>query len=640
MQSGFEPRDGASDESAAGAASRMLSAPRVLSSHVADAYSLQTFAQFPRWRDLTGDEQAFEVYRYLADQQTGLFHMNVVAEGEDSLSEFVQIRDPVKIINVYGYAYCGIYGPTMAGVCEGIGLGPARTVVLPLWNHVASEVFYEDDWHYLDLDVRAIFRRSTGELASLSEARKDAALWRDRGPLFFPNDDLDATQEIYAKTAVQTYYGFQQTGHTMDYVLRPGERFIRWWNPQGGRWHHLRQYNDKRWLRELLESSPRGPKPNHRHFSVHNHGNGLFLYQPKLSNKFQDFEQGVHDCTNVTSTSSGLRLATSGRGEAVFEVRSPYIIVPQVGELENTEDDRNASLVEVSGDHVDVEISADNGLTWHETDEQATQFEDGREVIDLTPWVSGRYGFLLKFVLTGEGQEAILEQFRIATWVQVAPASLPKLEQGLNELRFVTGDHYRRQTRVKEVRSRAGTPRELLKYLVAPPEDYDPQRKTGRIKGEAIVKVEAPPGTKIAWFTATGQFATYQRQAADRTDNRMAYAVGVPSNFQTIYKSDIPSYTDHWHYNAAREIVLDEPAQKLFVRYTGSPAVNNFAIYAHCEEDRPTKPVPTRITHQWSESDKLQQAQVTLEEPGQYEVMVEGMPENRSIQLEVPHLLR
>ena len=83
---------------------------------------MRTFSNFDRWRQLAGDERAYEVYRYLADKETGLFHMNVVEEGKDGLSEFVQIRDPVKIINVYGYAYCGILGPTMAGVCEGIGL--------------------------------------------------------------------------------------------------------------------------------------------------------------------------------------------------------------------------------------------------------------------------------------------------------------------------------------------------------------------------------------------------------------------------------------------------------------------------------------------------------------------------------------
>jgi hypothetical protein len=233
----------------------------------------------------------------------------------------------------------------MAGVCEGIGLGAARTVVLPGWNHVAAEAYYDDQWHYLDLDVRAVFRRGDGRLASLDEARTDPSLWHDQGPLFFPNDPLDSTRAIYEKTAVEPYYGFQQTGHTMDFVLRPGERLTRWWRPQDGRWNHRPEYNDQPWLRRLIEEPPRGPKPNHRHFTVHNHGNGRFVYEPQLTDALADFEHGVEEHRNVEVTSDGLRLRQPGSGVAVFNVRSPYIIVPQVGELDRREDDTQAAIL-------------------------------------------------------------------------------------------------------------------------------------------------------------------------------------------------------------------------------------------------------------------------------------------------------
>ena len=449
--------------------------PRILAPGIADTYSLRTFAQFDRWRDLSGDARAYEVYRYLTDTHTGLFHMNVVAEGEDALSEFVEIRDPVKILNVYGYAYCGILGPTMAGICEGIGLGPARTVVLPGWNHVAAETYYDNQWHYLDLDVHAVFRRDDGRLASLEEARTDPSLWRDRGPLFFPNDPLDSTRAIYEKTTVEPYYGFQQAGHTMDYVLRPGERLTRWWRPQGGRWHHLAEYNDQPWLRRLLEEPPRGPKPNHRQFTVHNHGNGRFIYEPQLTDAYADFEHGVEDHSNVMVTSDGLRLRQPGNGVAVFEVRSPYIIVPQVGELDRREDDTQAAILEWSGRHVSWSISRDNGLTWLPVEAREEQTGDGASAtIDLTRWVSGRYGYLLRCTLSGNAGDACLRRLKITTWVQLAPASLPALRRGRNAMRLVTGDHYGLSTRVVEVRSRASDPEELRKYLVAPPEDYDP----------------------------------------------------------------------------------------------------------------------------------------------------------------------
>src|SRR5262245_1162402 len=74
--------------------------PRVVAPHNAYSYSLKTFSQFPRWRSLTGDARAWEVYRYLADPRTGLFPLGKeVLEGRDVLSEFQTVRDPVKLIN-------------------------------------------------------------------------------------------------------------------------------------------------------------------------------------------------------------------------------------------------------------------------------------------------------------------------------------------------------------------------------------------------------------------------------------------------------------------------------------------------------------------------------------------------------------
>ncbi len=56
---------------------------------------MKTFGDFHRWRDLTGDERAWEIYKYLVDTRTGVFHMNEVCEGSDTLSEYVTVRDPV-----------------------------------------------------------------------------------------------------------------------------------------------------------------------------------------------------------------------------------------------------------------------------------------------------------------------------------------------------------------------------------------------------------------------------------------------------------------------------------------------------------------------------------------------------------------
>ena len=195
--------------------------PRVISEHNVDAYSMRSFARDPRWRDLRGDQKAWEMFSYLTDYETGLYPMGSGAfEGTESLYEYSLVRDPVKIINVYGIGYCDVFGPVMAGVWEDSGVGPARVVDFPLIDHVASEVFYDGSWHYLDVDLRAAFRSGSGALASLQSARENPALWNQpNSPRFFPLDDIEDTRQSFVQSDVINRYGIHQSGHTMDLSL-------------------------------------------------------------------------------------------------------------------------------------------------------------------------------------------------------------------------------------------------------------------------------------------------------------------------------------------------------------------------------------------------------------------------------------
>lgn len=596
-------------------------APRVLSPHNADAYSMKTFAQFPRWRDLQGDAKVYEIYKYLADPRTGIYPMGVGAwEGQDPVYEFGFIRDPVKMINVYSVGYCDMLGPTLAGVVQDMGIGPARTLNLPGLSHVASEVFYDAKWHYLDLDLRAVFRRPDGSLASMEEAKKDASLWKGpNSPLFFPLDDLEKTRKSYAATPVQVRYGVNMGGHTMDYVLRRGERFTRWWKPQGDRWSHHESYHKTPAIRAILEREPPGPKCKHAGWSLHTHGNGRFVYKPDLTSRSGDFADGVYDAQGVRPGRSGL----SGSGYAVFEVRSPYVIVPRVGHLETTGDDVEASVVKLDATGVTASVSVDNGLTWTTP-----------ASLDLTPLVSGRYGYLLKLEL--QGKDALVRALEITTWIQVHPASLPSLRKGRNEMRYVTGDHYGLDTRVMEIRTNGSDRADFLKYLSEPPQDFDPARTTRRARGPFTAKVTAPPGARVAWFSAGGSFMAHQGEAAHRTKNAMAWSAQESGGFREFYRADVPAGQSHWHYNADVEVKLDTPLKTVFIRYTGDPGVNNLRIFAHCVEDTPSTRSPVTITHAWREKGELKTSTVTVQKPAPYEVTAEGDPVDEYVELSVP----
>jgi hypothetical protein len=503
---------------------------------------------------------------------------------------------------------------------QGMGIGPARTVNLPAWGHVAAEVSYSGKWHYLDLDVRAAFRRPDGSLASLAEAQRDDALWQGGNtPLFFPLDDLKDTRRVYATTPVQVRHGVNAGGHTMDYLLRQGETFTRWWHPQGDRWNHHESYNKRPFPRDLLEQEPRGPKCKHPSFTIHTRGNGRFVYAPDLTDRSSDFADGVYDRQGVQPGPAGLM----GRGFAVFEVRTPYVIVPRVGDLDTTEDDAGASVVRLDGSGVTPTVSVDNGLTW-----------TAPASLDLTPLVAGRYGYLLR--LDFAGADAVLRALEITTWVQVHPASLPSLRKGTNAMRYATGDHYGLDTQVVEVHTNGSDRADFFKYLAEPPRDFDPQRTSSRARGPFTARVSAPPGRKIAWFSGGGSFTALQGDEAPRTANAMAWSGDRDGPFVEFYRADVPAGQSHWHYNADVEVRLPTPTKTVFIRYTGDPGVNNLRIYAHCLADAPTRRSPVVITHAWREGSRLKAKSVRLEEPGPYEITTEAEPVDEYVELAVP----
>ena len=166
--------------------------------------------------------------------------MNTVNDGPDPWGEYSTVRDPVKLTNVYGVGYCGIFGPTLDGVFHGIGFERGRAFGVSGWNHCTTEVWYDGGWHYFDLDVRGALRKPDGTIASLAEARRDRSLWVDPArPIrpFFPKDhDKGRVFEIYRDSRIDYFYRWFQSGHVMDFRLRQGETFTRWWRPHGGRW--------------------------------------------------------------------------------------------------------------------------------------------------------------------------------------------------------------------------------------------------------------------------------------------------------------------------------------------------------------------------------------------------------------------
>ncbi len=614
----------------------LVACPRVTSEHTADTTDLRRFRQFAPWKDKSGNDLALAIWKYLSDDETGLYHFNEILDGSDPFDEYATVRDPLKILNVYNMGYCGIFGPVLDGILQGVGFEQGRAFGLERWNHCATEVWYNDDWHYLDADVRGVLLDDTGMVVSLRRAQQDRSLWvtppRPVVPFFPKDEDKSRLFEIYHDSPVNYYYRWFEGSHTMDLYLRQGESFARWWTPQGGRWHHLPRYSQTKWVRDLLLEAPVGMKPNHREFTRWNHGNGLFHYAPNLTAKSSDFRDGACLARNLVPAEDGLHLIAAGEAEAVYEVFTPYIIVAKVNDLDDPDDDTEASVVTLEAVlPVDLAVSLDHGRTWQRVD----TVQGGRKTVDLTRFVKGTYGYLLRLSTSGGARQPAIRSLSMDTWVQVAPISLPRLRRGTNHLKYDVGDRYGWRTAPMLINPDTSNPKNLERYLVALPDDYEPRRDTCRIRGDAILRLAAPAGMKIAWLSVGATFRTDQGEQAAKTDNRMAYAVGEPTDFKEIYRSSVPTWVNHWRYNWDTDIVLERPAEAVYVRFHGEPGLNTMRACLHLlpQQSRASR---VQITHTYELDGRRREKTLDLTGPAAYTIDCDAEPENVSITISVP----
>jgi hypothetical protein len=382
----------------------------------------------------------------------------------------------------------------------------------------------------------------------------------------------------------------------------------------------------------LLEREPVGYKSNHRNFSIWTQGNGLWEYEPDLTSGGFRIEGGALSHSGLKANASGLTLVGE-KGEVVFDFFSPYIIVPKVNDFADPDDDTQAVVVQLEAVDVPVavRVSTDRGHTWSHVGEA----KQGAAEFDLTRWVKGRYEYWLKLQAVGKPGKVAVKSMRVRTWVQVAPASLPRLEEGVNKCRYELGDRYGLATIPTVIQPNLADAEDLKKYVVEVPRNYAPKKISGRVRGDLVIKYEAPPGREIRWLTVGGAFTTYQGQRADRTDNRIEIAVGEPKKFREIYKADVPTWVNHWRYQWDQEVHLDEPAKAVYVKYTGKPAVNAVRATLHCDEMHRMRDA-IEVTHGYKVDGQLIERKFTFNGPADYTVTCDGEPENTFVRMAVP----
>jgi len=640
--------------------------PWILSEHVADMRDETRFAADPRWRDLTGQEKALAVWRYLTDRETGIWHYSDMYEGANPDWESKLVKDPTKLLNVYGFGVCTMQACMIEGLYEAMGFG-VRQMEFGGY-HRTAEVEWEGAWHYLDIDERAYLVDEAGRVVSVTEATTRPELWKlsaNRVRPFYPqNGGIRGIEELSKHGPPEAHWHWRTLGHSMDFTLRPGESLTRYWKGRG-RWRMCEAWNADDTLKTLCEE-PVGPKTSAEISANNTYGNGLWVYEPKLSPEYADFEEGVYRRDNVRLDSGGVTLASEGEGWVEWRVRTPYIIAGESKvasavhyRSNNSEDDTGAAVVEfTAAGSLRLSVSIDQGRHWEEV--WASPQVDERQRVDLTRWVAGRYEYHLRFDLSGSAGETRLEELRLTTWTQLAPMSLPRLKAGVNRLRFVCGDKHGWQSEVMAIEPEFSDPADMERWGVKVEGEYQPQERTARAQGPVTMKVDALAGTELRWMHVGAAFNARRESRAGgkllpHQADRILYAVEAAGPWQLLQEETPPEWNQprgggppaplHWYYNLEAELVLEEPAASVWLRLEPATAVNGLRVYAHCQPVGPAGEgevgaeegaARVVVTHAYRVGGELGTRSFEFDAPRDYQICCDGEPENAYVRVEAP----
>lgn len=426
--------------------------PKVLAKGQADATDLRRLAEsiYARAGAKTPRERAEAIWRFfLTDGRfvaPGFWYHIAGWAYEEPVGEAL---DPLKLMNSYGFGLCYQIAPVMEAVFEAGGFEDAR--VWFLTGHTVTEVYYDGAYHHYDSDMLGYTTvgngpAATSRVASVRNLEKDGSIMTGKltGPRksdpartpspWYPADvqaaAIPGLAEAFTTASDNSLFPFQRSpmGHAMDFVLRPGERLIRYYQPEGkGLFYLPYKWDGKAWNefpREIAEYKIRTEDGPVSQKDARRWATGKIEYRPQVS----------------------------AAASAVYEVRSPYVIIDAEFQM---------GIAPVTAQQaVRIETSADDGRTWTGAGELASAKQGGfraepavltRSAHGRRTAVSGTYGYLVRVTVPAGAR---VEDLLLSTRFQLNPRTLPELKAGRNELAFTAGPaRVRRELNVDTARA-------------------------------------------------------------------------------------------------------------------------------------------------------------------------------------------
>jgi hypothetical protein len=340
---------------------------------------------------------------------------------------------PVRAMNGYGYGVCGENSAWLKCLWKAAGL---QARVQELWGHTVSEVFYDGAWHMLDGNTIAFYLdRSNRSIASLATLEHDKGLIQrslhSHDPWVRRPDPPDLSQEManyiisYKDNYEEHSYDSEiAKDYTMAMTLKPGEKLVRWWKPELGKFEGSEQRAE---APERYANGQLTWEPDLRRIDIR-----PYLQSPGHGNIATRGQDGREPAIHVADLQDSLYTRPS---VFTIPIASPYPIVGGRFACTLVKED-SSGLASISFGQPG----------WGGGDLYTFQWGQGRKTVELSLDSRIRkreavYSYAIGFLLRGNGEskpasQAGVDSFRSVTDLQVSPHSLPALVLGKNTVRF------------------------------------------------------------------------------------------------------------------------------------------------------------------------------------------------------------
>lgn len=641
---------------------------KVVSSKVKDVSSLEAWKKSYIKEGMTDKDKALAIW------ETIVSHQHQDSPPSEFLNNEGLVQDALKMMNVYGYSFCGVAANEMASLARYAGL---KARIRTIRDHVVPELFYDDAWHLLDASLINYFPKEDGSLASIDEIAAAVKEWYAANPDYLiqpkdpkgkPKGDDGKLQKLWAQDGWSAWkqgpkllaaspmydaqgwlaaktHGWSSTmceydgstlfdyeaGYSMGYKvniqLRPGEKLTRNWSNKG----LFVNMDDKTAGKPAAISGVIG-KGNFAYCARFGDiapgrvGNGMLEYMVPLNDGTLPRNAWRYEnlASNDGADGKPLLAVADASKQGILEIRMPTSYVYLTGKVD-------LSAVLQQGGSIGVYLSDTNGASWKEVQKIE---KAGPASIDLGSLVIRKYDYILRLVIDGKGTG--ISGLSFAHDVQHSQRALPALAKGDNTIEFSTGPQEGTITIEGSFSPELAKKHGQVTYL-----DYGPV-VNNLAQNLAMVDM-AKGGGDITYDIATPGDMTrmnillHYRARSEKGGWDVQVSFDGGKTFNTVEKCAGPTAA------TGRYLVIDKvPAgtKAAKVRFVGT-AANNAALIFNLRIDAdyklPNSGVrPVKVTYVWEEGGVAKTREfVSKKDNETFGIKCESDPKMKSIVLEL-----